>query len=349
MNASRQSLIVSALLCALLAALFVARWCLAPYGVETPFAGGAGGAGGTGGMGDMGGMGGMPLAAALTRFTLAHGWWAAVCGAVVVVWTLLIVVQLSVKYAPASSRNYLPPQIFLVVAGGIAMSGQALAAIFASWLFALSIRQFAFSFHKGHSFTELFHAGFWLGLIPLLYAPAALWALPVALSALVIFRRSSREAVVCLAGLVLPLSAAGFVHWAAGSGGGYVWSKLWRCVVDAPAVAMSLPLITLAVALPVVALVSSALVRAAGMRKNLRKTPYKFVAFTAFVLLWTLGSSATPGTTATLFPLLGVPCSVIVPYAFVGRRAGVSTAIYCLILAAVLALHLLPVLGIPAQ
>ncbi|MDR2882273.1 MAG: hypothetical protein LBU98_00610 [Alistipes sp.] len=329
MNASRQSLIVSVLLCALLAALFVARWRLAPYALEAPCEGG------------------MPLAAALTRFTVAHGWWAAACAAVVVGWTLLLVVQLSVKYAPASSRNYLPPQIFLVVAGGVAIAGEALAALLAAWFLVLSVRQFVFSFHKGYSFTELFHAGFWLGLVPLLYAPAAVWVVPVAVSALIVFRRLFREGVVCLAGVALPLPAAGFVHWAMGGEAGYIWQEVWRCTVEQPDVAFSLPFTTIAVALPVAALVASALVRAAGMRNNIRKTPWKFVAFTALVLLWMAGSAALPGTSTTLAALWGVPCSVILPYAFAGHGAGASTAIYSLILAAVLALHLLPVLGIP--
>ncbi len=329
MNASRQSLIVSALLCALLAALFVARWMFAPYAVEAPFEGG------------------MPLAAALARFTVAHGWWAVAAAAVVAGWTLLLVVQLSVKYAPASSRNYLPPQIFLIAAGGIAIAGESLAALLAAWFMVLSVRQFTFSFHKGYRFTELFHAGFWLGLIPLLYAPAAVWTLPVALSALVVFRRSAREAVVCMTGMALPLPAAGFIHWALGAEADYLWHELWRCAIEGRGATFSLPLTTAVVGLLVVAITLSALVRAAAMRKSIRKTPSKFVGFTALVLLWVAGSLALPGSSATLFPLLGVPCAVVLPYAFVGRGAGFSTAIYSLILAAVLALHLLPVLGVP--
>ncbi len=328
MNASRQSLIVSALLCALLAALFVARWRLAPYPVEAPFEGG------------------MPLAAALTRFTVAHGWWGAACAAVVIGWTMLLVVQLSVKYAPAASRNYLPPQIFLVAAGGLVIAGEALAALLAAWFLVLAVRQFAFSFHKGYSFTELFHAGFWLGLVPLLYAPAAVWVVPVAVSALVIYRRSVREAVVCLTGLALPLPAAGFVHWAMGAEADYIWHEVWRCTAQSPGVEFALPFTTIAVAAPVAVLVVSALVRAAGMRNNIRKTPWKFVGFTALTLLWMAGSAALPGTSTTLVALLGVPCAVCVPYAFAGRGAGVSTTIYSLILAAVLVLRLLPVLGI---
>jgi hypothetical protein len=328
MNASRQSLIVSALLCALLAALFVARWRLAPYAAEAPFEGG------------------MPLAAALTRFTVAHGWWAAACAAVVIVWTLLLVVQLSVKYAPPSSRNYLPPQIFLVVAGGVAVAGEALAALLAALFLVLAVRRFAFSFHKGYSFTELFHAGFWLGLIPLLYAPAVVWIVPVAVSALMIYRRSFREAVVCFAGLSLPLPAAEFIHWATGTGAGDIWHELWRCTAESTGVALAVPFATAAVAVLLAAIVLSALVRAAGLRKNIRKTPYKFICFTAFVLLWVAGSAALPGTSATLMPLLGVPCAVCLPYAFSGRGTGAATAIYSLILTAVLALHLLPVLGV---
>ncbi len=328
MNASRQSLIVSALICALLAVLFVARWSIAPYAVEAPFEGG------------------MPLASALTRFTVAHGWLAAAVAAIVVGWTLLLVVQLSIKYAPAASRNYLPPQIYLVAAGGVALSGEVLATLLAAWFLVLAMRQFAFSFHKGYSFTELFHAGFWLGLVPLLYAPAVLWILPVAVAALVIYRRSWRETVVCFVGLALPLPAAGFIYWAMGADASYIWQELWRCTIEKPDLEFSLPFTTLSVALPVVALTLTALIRVAGNHKNIRKTQYKFISHVALVSIFMSISAVIPGTSLALAALLGIPCAVCLPYAFFGRGSAVSTAIYSVILVAVLAFHLLPILGI---
>ena len=328
MNASRQSFIVSALLCALMAVLFVARWRLAPYPVEIPFEGG------------------MPLAAMLTRFTVAHPWWAATIAAVIVVWTLLLLVQLSIRYATAASRNYLPAQIFLVGAGGLAVPGEALAAFIATWLATLAIRQFAFSFHKGLRFSEVFHAGFYLGLMPLLYAPVVVAVVPVAIAALLVYRRLGREAVVCFAGLVLPVPAAGFIHWAAGADGGFIWRELWRCALEnRPTVGLVPNSVVLPAAL-ILILVLVAILWVAGHKKSVRKTQYKFMAHISLTLLFFAASAAVPGTSITLAAIAAVPCAVSLPYAFAEKTATASTLLYCLILAAVLVLNLLPVLRI---
>ncbi len=259
-----------------------------------------------------------------------------------------MVVQLTIKYAPAASRNYLPAQIFLVGTGGIVVSGEALASLIAAWLLTLAVRQFVFSLHKEYRFTEVFHAGFYLGLIPLLYAPAAVLTLPVAVAALSIYRRGVREAIVCLAGLVLPVLAAGFIHWWAGQPLWFVFSELWRCIVDRPGTMAGLPPYSaVAVAVLVLMLTLVAIFWVPGHKKSVRKTQYKFIAHTSLVLLFVLATAAIPGTSTTLAALVAVPCALCVPYAFPGKLATISTVIYCLVVAAVLALDLLPVLGIP--
>lgn len=319
------------MICVGLAALFVARYLLAPLPVEAPFEGG------------------MPLAAILTRFTAAHPQLAAAIATVIVVWTLLVIVQLTVKYAPAASRNYLPAQIFLVVAGGLVVPGEALAAIFVSLLSALAARQLVFSFHKGYSFRELFHAGFYLGFIPLLYAPAAAIVLPIAVAALWIYRRSAREAVVCLAGLLLPVAGAGFIHWAAGADGGFILRELLRCALERNTEWNEVPLpLAAAGTLPFV-LSFIAIFQALTHKKSLRKTQYKFMQHTSLTLLLLVASAAVPGTSTTLLALAALPLALSVPYAFTGKAATVSTLVYCFIIVAVLVLDLLPVLDFQAH
>ncbi len=327
-NASRQSFPASAAICILMATLFAARYSIAPYPVEAPFEGG------------------MPLAALLARFSVAWPWIAAVCAAFIVLWTLLVVVQLTVKYAPAASRNYLPMQLFLVGAAGIIVSGEALAALAAALLLALACRQFVFSLHKEYRFSEVFHAGFYMGFIPLLYAPVALSALAVVIAALSIYRRSLREAVVCFAGFVLPIPAAGFIHWAAGASGGFIYSELWRCAAELTMQQVAAPYSAIAVASLLGILAVIGIVRVSDYKKSIRKTQYKFMQHISFVLLFVAVSAAVPGTSTTLAALVAVPCAMCAPYAFHGKMATVASVMYCLIVAAVSALDLLPVLGV---
>lgn len=332
----------SAAICALFAALFAVRYAVSPYPVEGSFTGG------------------MPLAAALAGFSISRPWLAAACAAVAIVWTTLLVVQLSIRYTPASNRNYLPPQIFLAAAAGIAVPGEALAAYLAAWLVALSARSFVSSFQKGYRFTDVFRAGFSLGFIPLLYAPAVVVVPLLAILVLWVYRRSGREFVVCLAGMLLPLPAAGFIYWAAGEPAGFIYREVWRCTFlplgggagSAAARGVGMPpsgLIPVSAAVAAVVVLALAFVAIAwslNHKKALRKTHYKFISHVALTLVLTLASAALPGTSATLVPITAVGIALSVPYAFSGKSTPLASAIYFLVLATVLALNLFPVLGV---
>lgn len=288
----------------------------------------------------------MPLAAMLTRLSVAWPWIAAACALLVVVWTLLIVVQLTVKYAPAASRNYLPAQLFLVGAIGIVISGEALASLVAALLLALAMRQFVLSLHKEYRFSQVFHAGFYAGSIPLLYAPAAVPMLVCAVAALAIYRRSVREVVVCFAGLLLPVPAAGFIYRMTGTEWGFIYRELWRCSTEHSAHRWAVPDSAVAVAALVATLAVIGIVWTLTHKKGVRKKQYKFVRHTSIVLLFTAASAAVPGASTSLAPLVAVLCALCVPYAFQGKQAVTSTIVYCLIVAAVSTLGMLPVLGL---
>lgn len=325
-NASRQPFPVSAAICTILGVLFAVRYFLVPYPSEAPFTGG------------------MPLAASLTRFYIDFPWIAALCMAVIVIWTLIVVIQLSVKFTPAGNRSYLSPQIFLVAAAGCIVPPEAPAAYLAAWLLALSARQFVFSLHKGYRFAEVFRAGLYLGLIPLLYAPAALIAVMIAPAAIVIYRRSGRELVVCIAGLVLPVPAAGFIHWAMGTPADFIYRELWRASMT--------PLseeffINLTPHTPVIiaGLVATLALIGAGWalthKKVIRKTQYRFIDHLSLLLLVTVASAFIPGTSPTFMALVAIPAALCAPYAFAGKPIVASTVIYVLTLTAVFVLNIL--------
>jgi hypothetical protein len=328
MNASRQSFIVSAIICVAMLVLFAVRYRLMPYSVEAPFEDG------------------MPLAAALTRLTLARPLIALACGSVMLGWIVLLIVQMTIKFAPTAGRNYLPAQIFLVLGAGIVISGEVLASLVAAWLLTLALRQLIFSFHKESRFGELFHAGFFLGFMPLFYAPAAVIAPAIALAALAIYHRTGREAVVMGVGLVLPLCGAEFLRWALDTPGDPIWHELWRCAVVHRHVVESLPRTAAVLAGLVLSMALVAIFWMSGHKKGVRKIPSRFMQHSSLALIFLLLSAFVPGTSTTLAVLSAVPCALVVPYAFASRSPVLSTLIYCLILAAVLVLDLLPFWGI---
>lgn len=321
-DAGRQSFPVSALIGLALAGLFVAR-----RSVAAPVAAADG----------------MPLEAMLIGFSAAHPVWSAVSVGVIVVVTLAMMLQLTVKFGPAASRNYLPGQVLLVGTMGIAAGGEWLAASLVTLLLTLGMRRLVMSFHKGYRFADVFHAGFYLGLLPLLYAPAAVIVLPAAVSAMAIYRRSGRELIVCMVGVLLPVPAAGFIHWAAGTEGGYIYRELWRCVSTAgEAGVLTGPMVATGAILA--AITVAGLVWLPRNRKAGRNTPYKLMQHTAVVVVLAAATAVLPGTTAAFAALASVPCAVSVPFAFQGGSSRMSTMLYVLMLAAAAALNLGPLL-----
>jgi len=317
-NAGRQPFPASAAICVALAALFVVRYRMGLDPTAAPFEGG------------------MPLAAALTRLSTDMPWVAAGVAAVVVTWTLMVMMQITVRFAPASGRNYLPPQLLLVGAGGVALGGETLAALLGAWLLTLALRGFAFSLRKGYRFSEVFHAGFFLGWLPLLYAPMAAVVPLATVAAIVIYRRTLREAVVSFVGLGVAVPAAGFVHWAGGAPADFIYRELWRCATVPTHTLGLVPWPSVAIGGMVAVLAAIAVVWGHGHRKSFRNTPYRFLQHAALTLLLVTASAALPGSTATLVPLAAVPCAAVSAFAFHGRAAVVSTAIYIAIVAAVL-------------
>lgn len=317
--------------------IFALRYALAPYPSETIAALSAESLA-TGGTS-------MPLAAALTRFTTEMGWLAALWAGLIVLWILIIVVQQSVKYTPATNRNYLPPQIFLAVATGLVIPGEALAGLLAAWLFVLSVRQFASSFHKDYRFPEVFRAGLYLGLMPLLYAPTAAIAPIVAIVSLSIYRRSWREFTVSLAGLLLPVPAAGFVHWAMGLPADFIYRELWR-VATTPAgedfFRDFMPLPSTVVAGVTAVLVLTGVFWAVTHKKGIRKTQQKFMLVSALSMAIVAVTALLPGTSPTIMPIIAVPAALCVPYAFSGKLAGISSIVYYVVIVACFALNLAP-------
>ncbi len=329
-NAARQPFYFSALVSGLLAILFAVRYAAVPYPVEAPFTDG------------------MPIAAAITGFSVQHPWTAALIAGVLLVWLLFVIVQLTVRYASAMSRNYLSMQFFMIAACGIVIPAEAIASYIAAFLLVLSTRQFISAFRKDYRFGEAFRAGFYLGFLPLFYAPSIILLLLIP-GVMSLYRRSVRELVVCAVGALLPIPAAGFIYWAVGESSVFVYREIWRCTIGSPMLYHgfpSVPVTAVVVAGLVMLLVLAAVVWFLTHRKGMRTKQRKMMAHVSLMQLFLLLSLPVPGSSFTVFPLIAVSVAMVVPYSFSGKQAVFSSLLYCMLLLAVLALNLLPVLGI---
>jgi hypothetical protein len=247
-----------------------------------------------------------------------------------------------VRNASAATRNYLPFQFFVIAACGVWFSGELLASCLAALLLALSTKHFVESFRKDYRFEDSFRAGLFLGLIPLLYAPGVvlLLLIPVVSS---IYRRSAREFTVSLAGVLLPVPAAGFLYWAFGKVPEFVYTEIWRCLSTMPAIdyPAQIPIVATAVAGLAVVLALAAVVWFMTHRKGMRTKQRGIMYHVSFMLILTLALPAIPGgLSPSSIPLVAIPIAMAVPYAFLGKLSLPASIVYCLLLAAVSVLNL---------
>lgn len=328
-NAARQSFPLTVTGSVLFTGLFAARYFLAPRPVERPFTGG------------------MPLAEALTRFSIANPGWAASIVFVLLAWIVYIMIQLTVRYASATSRNYLPILLFLITSCGIFVPAEALASYLGAWLLILATRQFVSTFRKEYRFEDAFRGGFYLGLIPLLYAPGAilLTLVPILMS---LYRRSGRELTVSIAGSLLPIAGAWFVLWATGSDGWYLFTEWWRCVSHrgAPLYPAEFPILATACGGAIAILAMMAIIWFVANRKGMRTRQRKVMTHISLTFLLLAASFAAPGSSLSGLPLISVPAAMAIPYAFTGKQSIASSILYFLIIAAVFAMNALALFNI---
>ncbi len=297
MNASRQPFIVSALLAGMLAAACV--WRLAVEGSSFLF----------------------------TIYPHLNPICAAVPAAIVIVWTLVIISQLAIKFAPGAGRNYLPIQLFVVGVGAVAMpSAESLVAV---WLVALGVRRAAMSMGKGYRFESVFRAGLYIGLAVLFYAPLLAVGLVFVPAFLIIYKRSWREWVVALVGLVFPLLAAAFIHWTMGAGDFFV--RMCSGVMIG-SFAGSLSVGGIVVGGILVALGMVCAVCGLVHRKVIRVGPSRFMLSAVVLLAACLGLVVVGGVEAV--PLVALAVALVAPYGFAPRWSVVATVGYVLLIVA---------------
>lgn len=241
--------------------------------------------------------------------------------------------RLTIRYNLYSAGTCLAIPLFGMVACGLAARTEYLPAALAAALLALAVKNFGRSFCNGYGFDAIFRASLYLGTVPLV-APAAapmLLLLPVAL---ILFRRTGREAAVALAGILLPPFALCYVNW--GAGGSFIapMALLGKTLATGSPLGMllSLPTAEQVMLGATVILTLAALglfltdLYAVGTR------PRFILVFAGCALFTTLISLCLPGAATDDTLLVAVPAAVLLPVLFVRTRRLINLPLYLLLL-----------------
>lgn len=226
-------------------------------------------------------------------------------------------------------RTTITIPIYGITACGIFCAHDFLAAAIASLLFAFAMRACFDSFRDGYGFSHIFFGSMCLGLLPMLYAPAVTLLLMMPL-AVMLFKRSAREAIVAVAGLIFAPLAVCYINW--GAGGQFlqpvaqsiealtlVSGYRFFGAVGAGAAVMSCVLLAMVLG---AAFISSANVYSMNSRARFI-TLYNLCAFAVAV-----STLALPSSTASAFGLIAVPTAVAIPAMLMQIRSQAANAIY---------------------
>lgn len=312
MNVIRQSPVVNLATLAVIIAAVAVRSHAAPYEAET--------AAETASF----------LGSKLSAWQMQHHIAAAVMAAVVwfaAGWVIGLVVRVRELYFV---RTTITIPIYGIVACGIFCPHDSLTAAVASLLFAIAVRSYFESFRDGYGFSPIFFGSLCLGALPLFYAPAVtlLMLMPLAV---MLFKRSAREAIVAVAGLVFAPLAACYASW--GAGGGFTEPVIQTAyaltavsgyrffgALHAVAGVMTGMLLTL--------VLSAVFIGSASIHSmNTRARYITFYNMCAFIIA--LSTLALPSSTPTAFGLIAVPTAMTIPSMLVQIKPEAANAIFC--------------------
>lgn len=121
--------------------------------------------------------------------------------------------RMGLRHKLYASNTLLAVPLYGVVACGIFVADDFLAGALGALLLARAMRNFCASYRNGYAFSSLFRGALYLGLLVVIY-PAALPLLLLAPLVMILFKRTLREWIVLICGLLLPLASLCYLYWA---------------------------------------------------------------------------------------------------------------------------------------
>lgn len=283
----------------------------------------------------------------LDRFAASHRVWGEVAAALLVVINATLMARLVIRYMIVGSRTFIPMVVYGAVACGVFMPHPPLSACVCAWLVVEASSLLASSFRRDYSFDRIFRSSILLGIVPYVYAPGCVLLLLIP-AAMVLYKRSLREWIVALCGVAFSSAAVVTAVWFGGGSAGDVVDSLLLDLLAAHETSLmphadDITYMAILAIFAVILLLS--LFSFLGSVRGMRTKPYKISIF--FMLQWLLctASLLLPGSDATFYSLLAIPCCVIIPNLFIRYSGTASVLLYILFIFSLLLRNLLLFVG----
>ena len=268
-----------------------------------------------------------PLAQWIEGWQEGHPLTARLLALFLVITEALMIARIGTRHSLYSGGSPISMPLFALTALGVLQSPNELTGILGALLLVRALRNFSASARNGYTFTPLFRGALYLGLLPLLHAPALL-LIPLSGCALILFRRTLREGIITLGGLLLPLGSACYLSWAFGGNLEAPLMQITSILSQAP----RLPLFERAsflLILQLLILLSASLCALFFLSSRYNATKARSIlSLFSWGYILSLAMLLTRGATANLFPLVAVPTTLLLPYLFVRLRPLYANTLY---------------------
>lgn len=242
------------------------------------------------------------------------------------------------KYALYPAYTLMAIPIFGVLAGGVMVSGDYLLTTVAMFTMLLATKYMIRCVQHTDSFNDLSLSMFCYGLLPLVLAPSAL--LYVVLPLLLFVVRSSwRDWVVAITSLFFPLLSVSYWSWCAGEGFLSVGEQLYASTFTPSEFSFfsTLNIASMLVIGVLIVMFFCAILLIVSDKYSLRVKSRSLMRYNALLLVATISMFFLPSASASLFALVAVPASLLLPLIFVRMGVGFTEMLYRLMLIAAVA------------
>lgn len=243
--------------------------------------------------------------------------------------------RITIRYNLYAINTCLSLPLYGMVMCGAVMGDSVLTAVVGSLLMTWSVKNICLGYRNGFGFDRLFRGAMWLSIL-VLVNPTAAPLLVVLLFASMQFRRSTREQVVALCGLLLPPLTLCYLNWALGGDLYAPMVALYRLFLQGEWLELILTSATID-RLFFCVLSGATLMAALLFSVNSYALNTKARHVLNFICqIWLLSFSIllSPAASVDLLGLFAVPCTLLLPVLFIRIHYSIARILYPLLVAA---------------
>ena len=283
-----------------------------------------------------------PLGQHIAAYGAAHPTWGAWLAGILLFVTATILTRTNYRYSLYGTNSSITFPIFAMVMSGVLYGGDYLSSSLVAMLSALMLQHILGGYRNGFGFDQLFRGAACMGLLLLIEPATAPLVLLLAATA-VTLRRTTREMVVMVGGLLLPIATLLYLNWAMGGDFSAPVVALYREATagewfglfdHAPlSDAIFFMVVMVATAIGVLLFLANSYALSNKARH--------IMIFVSRMWLLSLVVVAMPSASVGLLATVAIPCSLLIPVLLIRTHRSVAQLIYLLFTAASIALILL--------